>query len=77
MASAADLAPVRGEPVAPPTVVGGGVATERTVITSDWKLALVRLIEALVWPAALVAVALIFRTPLTAFIAALTRSIGH
>lgn len=44
---------------------------------TDWKLALIRLIEALAWPAAFVIVALIFREPLTAFIGAVARSLGH
>ena len=50
---------------------------ERVAAPSDWKLALLRLIEALVWPVAFVAVALIFRVPLTEFITALAKSLGH
>ena len=67
MASGADAVPAAG--VAAPAP-GREVVIER-VAASDWKLALIRLIEALVWPVAFIVVALIFRVPLTALIAAL------
>jgi hypothetical protein len=69
VAGAADLAPVADAPIPSRVVV------ER-VAASDWKLALIRLIEALVWPVAFVAVALIFRVPLTALLTALARKLG-
>ena len=58
------------QPVAQPVVVPATAGP-------DWKLALIRLVEAFAWPAAFVLVALIFRVPLAAFITALARSVGH
>jgi len=42
----------------------------------DWKRFTIRLIEALRWPAAFIAVAVIFREPVTAFITAISGHIG-
>ena len=58
------------QPVAQPVVAPA-------TFTTDWKLALIRLVEAFAWPAAFVLVAMIFRVPLAAFITALARSVGH
>lgn len=70
------MAPVQGEPVIAQPGYANAMVVERAP-ASDWKLALIRLIEALVWPIAFIAVALIFREPLTAFISALAKSLGH
>lgn len=75
MASAAEIAPVREEADytrQPPR----DVVIERVAASADWKLALIRLIEALVWPIAFIAVALIFRVPITAFLTALAHKLG-
>ena len=70
MASAADLAPVAGEAQQRDVIV------ERVPAASDWKLAAIRLIEALVWPVVFVAVALLFRVPLTSLLTALAHKLG-
>ena len=75
MVSAAEIAPVQGEP-AYAGRPARDVVIERVAASSDWKLALIRLIEALVWPIAFVAVALIFRVPITAFLTALAHKLG-
>ena len=41
----------------------------------DWKRFTIRLIEALRWPAAFIAVAIIFREPVTAFMTAIATRI--
>ena len=72
----ADDGPVERDPVSARPDRARDVVTERGPAPSDWKLALIRLIEALVWPAAFIAVALIFRVPLTALLAALAHKLG-
>jgi hypothetical protein len=42
----------------------------------DWKRFTIRLIEALRWPAAFIAVAVIFREPLTQFVAAISNGVS-
>lgn len=76
MATAAELAPVQGEP-AYAGRPAREVVIERVAAASDWKLALIRLIEALVWPIAFIAVALIFRVPVTAFLTALAHQLSN
>ena len=41
----------------------------------DWKSFTVRIIEVLRWPAAFIAVAVIFRAPLTALVVAITSTL--
>ena len=73
--AAAELAPADGE--AAYALPARERVIERVAAASDWKLALIRLIEALVWPIAFIAVALIFRVPVTAFLTALAHQLSH
>lgn len=43
----------------------------------DWKRFTIRLIEALRWPAAFIAVAVIFREPLTQFVSAISQGVSN
>lgn len=72
MVSAADVAPASGDAVRPVREA----VVERVPAESDRTLAVIRLIEALVWPVAFVSVALIFRAPVTALLTALARKLG-
>lgn len=56
-------------------VRNGGRRVLDDVGQMDWKRFTIRLIEALRWPAAFIAVAVIFREPVTAFMTAVAAHI--